>query len=199
MKRQTHSAFSLIELLIVISLMGILLVLTVPAVTATLEGNNITRAGQIAADQIALARQIASTRNLGAEVRFIKIPSRSASGYSALQVWTTDSRGQSSPANKVVVLPEGIAVSDRPTVSPLFSVPQAPTGSMPSGPYTGQSYGGIRLRASGAVSPPPAASDRASLYITLVNSRLAGNSDVPANYLTLQINPDTGNTEIYRP
>lgn len=192
-------AFSLIELLVVIGIMGILLVLAMPAVTSTLEGNNITRAGETVGDQIVLARQIASTRNLAAEVRFIKVPARSAEGYSAVQIWTTDARGASAAANKAVLLPEGVVVSDRANVSPLFSLPLSPAGSMPSGAHVGSAYGGVRMRASGAISPPAAQADRKQLYVTLVNSRFATSAQVPANFITVQINPDTGNTEIYRP
>lgn len=192
-------AFSLIELLVVIGIMGILLALAMPAVTSTLESNNITRAGEMVADQIVLARQIASTRNLTAEVRFIKVPARSAEGYSAVQIWTTDARGASSAANKAVLLPEGIVVSDRANVSPLFSLSLSPAGSMPSGPHTGSAYRGVRMSASGAVSPPAAQADRNQLYVTLVNSRFATSAQAPANFFTVQINPDIGNAEIYRP
>ena len=40
---------------------------------------------------------------------------------------------------------------------------------------------------------------RASLFLTVVPSRLAASGTVPANYATVQLNPDNGSPLLFRP
>lgn len=65
-----HSAFSLIELVVVIAIIAIIAGFIVPAATGVLRGSAITQASQILTDQISLARQLALSRNRAVEVRF---------------------------------------------------------------------------------------------------------------------------------
>ncbi len=76
-KRCANTAFTLIEMLVVVALMLIFLSLAVPAVSSVLAGVNLGRGGQQIADQIMLGRQNALTRNCSVEVRFIR-PRRTA-------------------------------------------------------------------------------------------------------------------------
>ena len=65
-----RSAFSLIELVVVIAIIAIIATFTVPAATTILRGSALTQASQTLTDQISFARQRALSRNLAVEVRF---------------------------------------------------------------------------------------------------------------------------------
>ena len=65
-------AFSLVELLVVISVIAIIAGFAVPAVTTMIRGSALAQGSQNIADQIVLARQLALSRNRSVEVRFYK-------------------------------------------------------------------------------------------------------------------------------
>ena len=53
---------------------------------------------------------------------------------------------------------------------------------------------------TGATDTEDSAGTRApSYFFTILPVRYDSNSTVPLNYVTLQVNPDTGRTETYRP
>ena len=58
-REQSRGAFSLIELLVVMAIMGILLFLAVPASLALQQSGNLNLGGQAVADEIAVAREMA--------------------------------------------------------------------------------------------------------------------------------------------
>ena len=115
-----------------IAILAILMVMTVPSMGSLLDTNNVTRAGQMINDQIAMARQLASTRGQSVQVRFYK--------------------------------PDGKVNAD----ASFFL-----------------------LRASGAVEPDLGTNND----ITVANTR----RNPPVNYATIQVDPDSARTSIYRP
>ena len=74
--RKTESgfrgAFTLLEMLVVIGIIGILLILTVPAVTGIIQSSRLTAAGDQVLSLFSTAQQIASVEGRPIEVRFIK-------------------------------------------------------------------------------------------------------------------------------
>jgi uncharacterized protein (TIGR02596 family) len=195
---RASAGFSLLELLVVISIMALVAGLVIPAMTSVLESNNITQAGQVVANEIGLARQIASARNCSVQVWLIKRTVVSPSGFSAVQLWTNAS-GTSSmrPASRLAPLPQGIVISqDSSAMSPLLASAPA-TNTVPSGYSTGGSaYSSFQIGASGQVTPSLA---MGSLYLTLVPNRYATATAAPRNFATVQINPNTGAVSVYRP
>jgi len=67
-----NRGFTLVELLTVMAVMGILMVLTVPAVGPLIQSYNLNRAASLVTDEFTFARQSALTKNTDVEVRFIK-------------------------------------------------------------------------------------------------------------------------------
>lgn len=67
-------AFSLIELLVVMALLGILMVLTLPAVTSIQKSNSLTKAGSDIASVLKLARTYAMANNISVWVGFFNSP-----------------------------------------------------------------------------------------------------------------------------
>lgn len=227
-KRPNHSgdparrAFTLVELLAVMGIMAILLAVTVPSIAGINESLNISQGGQLFADQVALARQNASARNITIEVRCINVPHRSADGtvippivygYSAIQLWTL-SNGTFVPVSRVQNLPDGIVISDKNALSSLFNVynsPQDanhdPTGLMPAGgPLAKDTYVSFTINPSGMMGVLPTSGPSAGtppnmtdVSVTVVPARHATDATLPSNYMIIQLNPLTAATLAYRP
>ncbi|XHR30630.1 MAG: Verru_Chthon cassette protein D [Chthoniobacteraceae bacterium] len=189
-------AFSLVEVLVVMMLMGIMLALVVPSVSSMLGSNNLTQAGQLIVDQVGLARQIASTRNCTVEIRLIALPNLSPNGFSAMQLWAAPAASGTNdmvPVDRLVTLPQGTTISpDATKLSKLLSVTTA-TKTM----STGVRYTAFQIRASGNVTP--AATSMSDMYLTVIPTRFADATTLPANYVIVQINSNAGTTLVYRP
>ena len=196
-----RAAFTLVELLVVIAIVGILMAMAIPSVRTMLDSSNLTRAGQLVGDQINLARQIASASNSSVEVRFFKLPKVAASCYSGIQIWGTTRKGNFAALRNVTLLPPGVIISENATLSPAFSNTLSqplPTGALPAGPGTtgGAAYVSFQVRPTGVVLPVLAMKD---FSVTVIPARYAAASALPANYVTIQVNPLTASPFMYRP
>jgi uncharacterized protein (TIGR02596 family) len=201
MKRQTRSAFSLIELLVVVAIISILAVLALPAFNSINSGRFIEQAGQKISDQIALARQIALSKNRSVEVWLMKIPTEPTGNmaYAAIQLSEVSDDGSDRPLGKVVKLPQGIIISEDLQLSSLFS-------SSAMGTLDKNSISNL----PGSVKPdevrffrfkPNGQTDLSNMaekyYLTVHNQRDVGKT--PANFSTIQIDPMSGRVRILRP
>jgi uncharacterized protein (TIGR02596 family) len=192
-KRQIPHGFTIVELLIVVAIMGILMVLTLPAVSSLMQSSDLTRAGQMLADQVNLARQMASAQNTVTEVRLIKLPGRS--GYNAIQIWKADSTGTPKAARPLARLPQAVAISENPTHSAAIS--SLTPGTMPAGGAAANAaYVALQIRPSGFVTPVLGMNN---LFFTVMSETKLANAGLPPNYFLLQINPLTGAPLVYRP
>lgn len=195
--------FSLTELLVVIAIMSILLATSMPSMNSLLENNNITQGGQLVADQFSVARQLASVRNRTVEVRLLRRTQTTSSStrYSAIQIWAPNATtGTMTAAGRMIALPQNIVISEDNSFSPFLQ--KMTSGTMPStaGTLANTAYRAFRIRPNGIIEPVPGTTtDRSQLFFTVVNTKYATASNLPANYATVQINPDTGSTQIFRP
>ncbi|MEP6671090.1 MAG: Verru_Chthon cassette protein D [Chthoniobacter sp.] len=124
-------AFSLIELMVVIFIIGIIAAFVVPAMPTILRGSQIAQGSQVLADQLNLARQYALSKNHPVEVRLIRfadpeVPGEVLNGvstpsngaYRAIQILETlDTVDQSTgdfvrlPIDKPQLLPQAVVLN----------------------------------------------------------------------------------------
>lgn len=183
MEPMKRSAFSLIELLAVMAILAILAVVLAPAISNLAGAYQLTRQGQIVGDQLALARQMAMSRNRDMEVRFYEDAGANGPLW-ATQIWETDPRsGTKSPASRRLAFPDQIILN--PTLSPLLSS----IAAIPAGNATA-----LRVRSNGRLAGQV---HNTNNYVTL-QLRHDGTAP-PHNYFTLSINPITGAISSYRP
>lgn len=193
MRRCPGRAFSMTELLVAMSIAVLLMSAAVPSVVTLLESNELVRSGQTVVDQIRVARQIASSRNLPVEVRLIKTTSTDP-GYTAVQLWTSQLSGTNA-VSRLTPLSKAMAISENPAVSDMLSGLSTQTMSTPLNSKA--SYVAFTVRPSGQVSPTLSMS---GLCLTVVSSHYAKKTDsLPLNYVIVQINPSTGSSLVYRP
>ena len=188
------TAFSLVELLVVVAIIGIMASIAVPAFSSIAAASGITRGGQLLGDQIILARQEATTRNRDIEVRLIDMTNGAWSGYTAMQLWLKDESGVLSPLGKIQKLPEGTIISLNNSLSPLLTADTSISGSTNFGATT-CSYKGFRIRASGS---PSSTINTNNNFLTVVLARDASKTP-PDNYYSVSVNPVTSKVKIYRP
>lgn len=186
------SGFTLVEMLAVIAMIGILAALTIPAMTSVSISMNVTRAGQLVGDQIALARQMAVARNRPVAVRFVE--DATDPGFSSVQIWEYDASGDNPKAvRRLERLPDAVILKKE--LSPVLTeADAAQSGTAKFGSAGDRPYKGIRFRANGRVDT---SLPMARTYLTVVGRRDA--AAVPTNYYTLQISPLTGRVTTLRP
>lgn len=220
-KLRRHAAFSLVELVIVISVIVIIAAFTMPAMNTLLRGSHLTQASGILVGQLNIARQQALSRNRPVEVRFYRyadpeIPGETVSDpktgrYRAMQLFEVLPTGVALPINKIQVLPggtvfayaEGTGISsllDKATAGrdsdkkPGVDDPNAPR--LPRGVDLNYEYASFRFNQDGSTNKSPTG----NWFVTVVNinDNVQGNQP-PPNFFTVQIDPVSGTTRTYRP
>jgi uncharacterized protein (TIGR02596 family) len=187
--------FTLVELLVVVAIIAVLSVLALPAVTSVANGTALTRAGQVVADQMAVARQEATGKNRDVQVRFVW-KDGSPGGWRGVQLWApsvndvTDYR----PVGRISWLPDGTLISA--AMSPLIANPTIPetNGIFPGRGDT--KYCGFRFRSGGGTDLN---FNSTSNFVTVVRDFDAAAATVPANYSVIQVDPVNGRIRTYRP
>ena len=206
-------AFSLLEMLVVIAIMGILIALAVPAIGPLMRSSNMNKATSMIIDELNFARQTSLTLNRDVEVRFYQLPSKSDPNdkqYRAFRSFAaTGNNSTNSPLTTVKYLPEPVIVStgkdkagntvstlldySNPGLSGLTQSTEVLPGG--AGPTT---YISFLFRATGGTSLAPVSANWfATIY--LENAPKNAATGIPDNYFTAQVDPVTGRARTYRP
>lgn len=127
---RSRSAFSLVELLIVVAIIGIIAGFGVPAVTGVLRGSALTTATSQLTDTLSLARQHAISKNRTVEVRFYRFGdpeqpgedrTKPATGqFRAFQYFELSETGTIVPIGKFQRIPDTIVMNPGAKLSTLL-------------------------------------------------------------------------------
>lgn len=206
--------FTLTELLVIVLVMAVVAAFSVPAVTKVLGSVSLTEGGKIVSDQLGLARQLALTRNAPVEFRLYQLPEEGAAPgagpavYRGCQIFTVPvDEGEAAPLTKPVLLPGGIVLLSLPAASSLLAAGASASPSLMSGSSSGARFAGyeagaynylaFHFNADGGTDLSP----NATWFLTLGQKQdlaRSGNG-VPANFVTIQIDPVNGRTRSFRP
>ena len=211
-----RSAFSLIELVVVIAIIAIIATFTVPAATGILRGSAITQASQTLTDQISLGRQLALSRNRSIEVRFYQYADPEAPGetlgspstgqWRGMQLFEVVESGVAIPVDKPVRLPISVVIESNVTFSTLIpATPKSPATTdpeLPRGVAKNYKYASFRFQQDGSTNLSAAS----TWFVTIRNltdtpsgtTMKKANND-PINFFTLQIDPVSGAIKGFRP
>jgi len=108
------SAFSLIELLVVVAIIGLLMTAAVPALNSVLENGRLTQAAATLVNQLTQARQRASAENKNITLRFIR--KDASSPYDRIQLVSLDSANNATPVTRLTTLPIQTAIASDTTL-----------------------------------------------------------------------------------
>jgi len=220
---KSKSAFSLIELLVVISIIAIIGAFAVPAAGQLLKGSSLTQAANALTDQTAAARQYALTRNRTVEVRFYSFIDRedvNAAGqatpyFRAMQYFEIADGGVPNPIGKFIRFANTIVMNPDPTLSnllqsgnngaypKLISTPLQNDPDLPRGVARNYTYIAFRFQPDGSTSLSLTAGTPPGLWFITVHllsdlGRANGGAP-PPNFFTWMIDPVSGVSKVLRP
>lgn len=203
--------FSLIEILVVLSIMVVVAGLAMPASMSMVRSWRLTMAGHAMVDKLNLARQSALTRNHTVEVRFYQYGDQAegenarqpqTGRYRAFQLLEINDAGRYVPIGKVEHLPTSVIIDHSTQLTSLFSLSSGEKAGSPSYgsiPAVGINYNFIAFQylADGSTNLTP----RNSLWFLSLHDIHNGDSltALPPNYCTIQIDPFNGHVTSYRP
>ncbi len=199
-------AFSLVELLVVIAVIGILLVLVVPAFHGIGNANALTSAGAMVVGKLENARNLALARTEPVELRFVKLPGEGgvSEEYRAIQLFRAN---PPEPLGTIQRLPTGMIAVDGAGAAKAYSTITAPAPVNPLGgdmllQGATRSYRAVRFLPDGSTTLDALGAENGAdrWFISLKFENAPAKTDRPAdNFVTVVVDPITGRATAYRP
>ncbi len=210
-----EKAFTLVELLTVLAIMAVLILLIAPSLKGLMGAYQLTVTGQAVVSQLTLARQTALARNHAVQVRFYKMPDYNQSVSAAPAVFRgiqcfleedVTSIGAAPPVTALTKLTQfaapviGSTNANSSSLLAQTALAADPTQSLPSYAQN-YNYVTVRFRSGGGTnltSVSPGVNNCVTFILENDTIKDTANN-LPSNYLTLTIDPVTGNIQSYRP
>ncbi len=204
---KSEKAFSLLEMLVVLAIMAVMVSISIPMFDHLFNEADLGSCGKRVIDELVMARQKASSRNLVVEVRFYFLKAEengkpsSKESYRAMQSFLLEDE-KTTPLNKVLYLPSPVifAVESKKLTSLLTSEPETDSSQKvaPSGEGLNR-YVAFHFHPNGATD---LVADPA--FLTLVSQRQmekarAEGKETPRDFFTIQIDPKNGRIQSHRP
>lgn len=203
-KNNSARAFSLVEMLVVISIIAILAGFSLPAMNQIQSATALSSASESLVDQLKLARQQAVTRNRPVEVRLYQLPDPtdgSKKVWRGLQLFIVEEDGLVA-AERPIYFPPQIKMSDSATYSSLLDHARsditqstgASSGVALPGVGVDYSYRAFRFRPDGSTTLA------SSAFATLYPGNAPASGQAPAqNWFSVQVDSLTGAVQTFRP
>lgn len=190
-------AFSLLELLVVVTVVGILSTLAATSLSTVLRGTRLDTAARMLLSDIDFARQAAFSRNENVQLRIRRGERPETSGEEVFWQWQVglvDKVDSSfTPLRPIGSFPMGILLDESDTHSPLLA-------ALPVDPTSGDSF--LTFRPNGELEPIAGLpfSDLPDWCFTIIpeNFRGRGMSEIP-DFVAIQIDPLSSRTRAFRP
>lgn len=216
--------FSLIEMLIVLSVLGVLFAIAAPNLFSLMQASSLSSEGNLIRNKLTQAQQLALSKNSDVEVRFFKMADPGSAEldpeFRAFQFFQYDERGQLNPVSKFFRISPPILISremstllkeggnrDQGAQDYGFLAPSVGSAEIPIGDRQETvEYVAFRFRPDGSTDLPgrsgtsDAYQGGDTWYLTLVQGIETENStDLPSNYYTIQLDPFNGRLAVFRP
>ncbi|NNE90379.1 MAG: Verru_Chthon cassette protein D [Verrucomicrobiales bacterium] len=215
-RRKISHAFSLIEMMIVLTVIGILLAFAAPDLFSLMQSSSLSSEGSYLRNQLTQAQQLALAKNSDVEIRFFKLADFAAAetqeGYRAYQLFQYNREGKMIEVSRFYRINSPIILSER--LSTLlnagsgqtsddkkfgFVSPSAGKYEIPVGTRKEETdYVAFRFRPDGSTDLPNRSSGD-TWYLTLVQGEGAVEDSDPDNFYCLQVNPYNGQITEFRP
>lgn len=215
-----RKAFSLIEMMVVLGVVGLLLAFAAPNLFSLLTSSTLSGEGTVLRNQFTFAQQIAVSKSSDVEVRFFKYADASAAQlderFRAYQLYQFNREGDMVPISTFFRIRTPVAVHEDTTtilntsassgskndrkygfIAPYDGMSDAPVGE--GGAVVSCPYVAFRFRPDGSTDLPFRTSQDDTWYLTLVQGEGALDQSEPDNYVCLQINSYNGQVTEFRP
>lgn len=221
-RRIRTTGFSLVEMLIVLTVLGVLFAVAAPNLFTLMQASSLSSEGNLVRNKLTQAQQLALAKNTDVEVRFFKMADPSAAEleeeFRAFQFYQYDETGQLVPVSKFfrikppVIIEEQFSTllntggnQDREGQAYGFLSPNSGRAVVPVGDQEATvDYVAFRYRPDGSTDLPGRSGTSDAFqggdtwYVTLVQGAGA-DGGLPANYYTIQLDAFTGRVGVYRP
>ena len=205
-------AFSLIEMLIVVSVVGILLAFAAPQLFSLVQSTSLTSEGTAIRNRLSQAQQIALSQNTDIEVRFFKMKDEGNAeiedAYRAFQFYRYNEYGQLLPVSQFFRIRPPIVINE-----PLSTLVQgggggdvkylSPSKGSASIPVVSDlqkfDYVSFRFKPDGSTDLPGRSKSGGDTWYLTLTKGLPTEAKVPNNYFTVQLDPFNGRVTSYRP
>jgi len=184
--------FTLIEVMMVLAVLAMMVGLVIPTFNSMLQGQALSRQGEILNDQMNMARQLATTRNRTIELRLVSRTNEGETRWATQIFESGQGASAARPISRLERFADGIVVNPSADLSPMLGALDG--GSADFSAFGQSEYLALRFLPNGRLEKNFATKKD---YLTLQGRR----DDLrnPINYFTIQVNPVTGRIGIYRP
>lgn len=203
--KNSKRGFSLVELLIVVSVIGILLAIAAPNVFSLLNAHTLTGEGTLLRNKLTLAQQMALAKNSDVEVRFFKMEEEGSAGgrgsYRAFQLFMYNELGEMNPITDLFrVKPPAFLNENMSTLLGAGSTAEGRYEVNEGSRKVSREFVGFRFKPDGSTDLDIYAPSGDTWYLVLIQGEEnLGGSTLPKNYFVVQVDPFNGRVTEFRP